>query len=170
MRVLHAGCGRMPLPGDFFPGCEEVRLDIDARAEPHIVASLVDMGAIGEFDAIYCAHTLEHLYPHHVPVALGEFLRVLKPGGRAIVIVPDVENLKISDEVLFTTDAGLKVTPFDLYYGHRSLVEQNPFMAHHCAFTPKLMEDVMRFAGFESAMTRRDSFWNLIGVGIKGNS
>lgn len=167
MRVLHAGCGGERLPKDIFQDCEEVRLDIDSRHAPDIVAPITDMGDIGEFDAVYCSHTLEHLYPHQVPIALGEFRRVLKKGGKALVIVPDVEDLKLSDEVLYTTQAGLDVTAFDLFYGHRRLIEQNPFMAHHCAFTAKLLEDVMRFAGFEIVSTKRDSFWNLIGVGVK---
>lgn len=150
-----------------FPDHEEVRLDIDARVEPHVIAPLTEMGDIGEFDAIYCSHTLEHLYPHQVPIALGEFRRVLKKDGRAIVVVPDVEDLKLSDEVLYTTEAGLEVTAFDLFYGHRRLIEQNPFMAHHSAFTAKLMSDVMHFAGFETVRTTRDSYRNLIGIGVK---
>jgi predicted SAM-dependent methyltransferase len=31
-------------------------------------------------DAIFSSHNIEHLYPHEVPVALAEFIRVLKPG------------------------------------------------------------------------------------------
>ena len=167
MRVLHAGCGREPLPAGAFDGYEEVRLDIDRRVEPHIVAALTDMGDIGEFDAVYCSHTLEHLYPHQVPIALAEFLRVLKPGGRAIIVVPDVENLKLSDEVMYTTTDGLEVTAFDLFYGHRRLIEQNPFMAHHCAFTAKLLTDVMRFSGFSVSQATSDTNWNLVAIGVK---
>ncbi len=158
----------MPLPADLFPDAVEVRLDIDVRVKPDVVAPITAVGDIGEFDAVYCAHTLEHLYPHQVPIALNEFRRVLKPGGRAIVVVPDVEGLLLSDEVLYTTDAGLEVTAFDLFYGHRRLIEQNPFMAHHCAFTAGLLAAVMQFAGFGTVRATRDSFRNLIGVGIKG--
>ena len=167
MRVLHAGCGGAPLPDGAFSGCEEVRLDIDARMNPDVVAPITDLGDIGEFDVVYCSHTVEHLYPHQVPIALGEFKRVLKVGGRAIVIVPDLEGMVLSDLVLYTTKDGLDVTYFDLFYGHRRLIEQNPFMAHHCGFTKRLMENVMRFAGFETVMVSRAQDFNLVGVGVK---
>jgi SAM-dependent methyltransferase len=78
--LLHAGCGDTPRPA-WAVGFDEVRLDIDRRCNPDIVANITSLGDIGPFDALYSSHCLEHLYPHQVPVALAEFLRVLKPGG-----------------------------------------------------------------------------------------
>ena len=49
--VLHVGCGKQPIH-DFLEGYKEVRLDIDPTHNPDIVASLTDMGDIGEFDAV----------------------------------------------------------------------------------------------------------------------
>jgi ubiquinone/menaquinone biosynthesis C-methylase UbiE len=48
---------------------------------------MTDMSAVADasVDAIFSSHNIEHLYPHEVPVALGEFLRVLKPDGFAII-------------------------------------------------------------------------------------
>jgi len=44
---------------------------------------MLDMPAVadGSVDAIYSSHNIEHLYPDEIPVALKEFLRVLKPEG-----------------------------------------------------------------------------------------
>lgn len=170
-RVLHAGCGGSPLP-DYFPERDvlEVRLDIDPEMKPDIVASLTAMGDIGEFDAIFCSHCVEHLYPHDVPKALAEFVRVLKPGGYAMVIVPDLEGLEVSDRVLYTCLGGLEVTAFDLFYGHRRLIEGHPFMAHHSGFTAKLLDGAMRDAGFSPVNAKRVGDFNLIAVGVKGGT
>ncbi|MEM9969476.1 MAG: methyltransferase domain-containing protein [Pseudomonadota bacterium] len=43
-----------------------------------------------EFDAIICSHVLEHV---DTPKALSEMYRVLKPGGRALLMIPIYEGL-----------------------------------------------------------------------------
>lgn len=169
MRVLHAGCGGEKLPLGYFPGAgeiDEVRLDIDARHKPHVVAPLHAMGDIGEFDAVFTNHCLEHLPPQLVPQALAEFMRVLKPGGYALIVVPDLEGLTVSDEVLYTIN-GLEVTSFDLFYGHRKLAAENIFMAHRCGFTAKILGDLMRDADFADVTMKRAGDYNLIGAGVK---
>lgn len=168
MKVLHAGCGGAPLP-DYFRqlgNVQETRLDINPEMKPDVVANLTDMGDIGEFDALYCAHCVEHLYPHEILMALSEFRRVLKPGGYAVVVVPDLEGLEVSDRVLYTTEAGLEVTAFDLFYGHRKLTEAQPYMAHHSGFTAALLTQAMRDAGFSVAPAKRSEY-NLVVIGVK---
>ena len=56
--LLHVGCGSDPLP-DWLNQFTEVRLDINAACDPDIVASMVDLGDIGEFEALFCQHALE---------------------------------------------------------------------------------------------------------------
>ena len=43
-------------------------------------------------DPVYSSHNIEHLYPHEVPLALAEFLRVLKPDGFFVVTCPDLKS------------------------------------------------------------------------------
>jgi hypothetical protein len=64
----------------------EIRLDIDPRVKPDIVASLTDMEAVptASVDAVWSSHNLEHLYAHQVPLALEEFLRVLNGHRRSV--------------------------------------------------------------------------------------
>ena len=162
--VLHVGCGRTRLP-DWLDGYAEVRLDIDPNAEPDVCASMVDMGEIGPFDAIYTTHTLEHIYPHEVPVALGEFKRVLKPGGFAVIVVPDLEGVEATDEVLYDSPAG-PVCGLDMIYGMSSLVAINPHMAHRCGFTAKTLREVLEAAGFAKVTTERSGAFNLIGGAV----
>jgi ubiquinone/menaquinone biosynthesis C-methylase UbiE len=44
------------------------------------------------FDAVTCIQVLEHLTEEEIAAALGEFQRVLRPGGRLIVSVPSVNR------------------------------------------------------------------------------
>lgn len=46
----------------------------------------------GWFDGVFSEHTLEHLFPFHARRMLYETYRVLKPGGRLRLIVPDIEK------------------------------------------------------------------------------
>ena len=163
-RLLHAGCGNTELPF-WAKDAKEVRLDIDPQWNPDIVASLTDMGEIGEYDLIYTCHTLEHLYPDEIPAALSEFRRVLKEGGVAIIFVPDLEDVKATDEVLYESDGG-SITGLDMIYGMAKLVEYSRYMAHHTGFVKETLERAMIKAGFINVSVQRIAF-NLFCVGIK---
>jgi SAM-dependent methyltransferase len=156
--VLHVGCGRTKIHEKMFPPAEwrEIRLDVDPDVQPDIVASLTDMSAVpsASADAVYCCHNLEHLYAHEVPVALAEFLRVLRPGGLAVIEVPDLEAVA----QLVTTDRleeTIVVSPYgpisalDLIYGNRwPIADGNHFMAHRTGFTTTSLGQALQKAGF----------------------
>jgi predicted SAM-dependent methyltransferase len=109
---------------------------------------------------------IEHLYPHEVPIALKEFVRVLKPDGFAVITCPDLQSVcaliaedKLT-ETAYTSSAG-PIAPIDILYGYRpSLAKGNLFMAHRCGFTKKVLVQTLRAAGFASvaAMVRVKSF------------
>lgn len=160
--VLHVGCG----PADPARLHErfrndqwrELRLDIDPRVAPDVVASLTDMSAIesGSVDAVWSSHNLEHLRSHEVPLALAEFLRVLKPGGFALVTMPDLQQIAalVADDKLeetaYVSPAG-PITPLDCLYGLRTAVAAgNDFMAHRTGFTATTLNKHLRAAGFDS--------------------
>lgn len=163
-RVLHVGCGGDCLP-DWIDG-EETRLDIDPKVKPDVVASMTNMGEIGEFEIVYSSHALEHLHLHEVKIALKEFHRVLGDGGRAMVIVPDLEDARPTSEVLFNSPAG-PVTGLDLFFGMQSLVAGNPYMAHHYGFVSSTLEAELLAAGFRAAVVKRLPCFNLFAVGVK---
>ncbi len=164
-KILHVGCGGDPLP-EWAGAYTETRLDIDERHNPDILASMVDMGDIGKFDAILCVHALEHLYAHDVTKAMKEFHRVLNDGGNAIVMVPDMEDIKATEDVLYISPAG-KITGLDVMYGMRSLLENQPHMAHKTGFVKDTLTKAFQEAGFSKIIVNRLLNYNLMGVGIK---
>jgi predicted SAM-dependent methyltransferase len=159
-RVLHAGCGNEPLPA-LFKDVEEVRLDADESVKPDIVASFTNLGDIGEFDDIWCSHSLEHLHPIDVITALKEFHRVLKPEGACLIVVPDVEG------VLPTFDPlpGQVVCGHDLIYG-RNDTYSNPWMLHRTGFIEKTLRGAMMQSGFGTVHVKRFDY-TLMGIGTK---
>lgn len=177
---LHVGCGKhkknnttLTFASDDW---REIRLDIDAKVEPDIVASMLDMNVIADssMDAIFSSHNLEHLYPHEVPIALAEFWRVLKPEGFAVVSCPDLQSIGqflVSNQLtdtIYQSAAG-PISPLDILYGHRqSIAEGSIYMAHHCGFTDKVLVDTLITARFASiACMRRRSYFELWALATK---
>jgi len=163
--VLHVGCGTNPLPA-WLDGFSETRMDIDPGCSPDVVASMTDMGDVGPFDALYCSHAVEHLYPHDVKTALGEFLRVLTPGGVAFVIVPDLEDVRATEEPLFLSESG-PICGRDLFYGLPRYVAVSEHMAHRSGFVRETLGQALAEAGFDRFEVRRLSGYNLLGAAVK---
>jgi len=162
-RVLHVGCGRQPMP-EFLDGYKEIRMDIDPSCEPDIVANLADMGDVGTFDAVFGCHVLEHFTAPDVARVLAECRRVLKPGGFAVMIVPNLEHVRPTREVVYLSDAG-PITGLDMYYGKESFVAASPYMAHGTGFVPDTLREA--FAGFDRVEVRDISQFNLLAIGVR---
>lgn len=167
-RLLHAGSAGEALPdwvlaiGDI----EEIRLDISPEFQPDIVADMRQIDGLGPFDIIFCSHALEHLYPHEVIPCLRGFLRELRKGGHALIVVPDLEDVKATEDWLMDTNGG-PISGLDMIYGKASLIESHPYMAHHCGFTQITLGKAMAEAGFNPVVMQRLSHYNLLGGGIK---
>ncbi len=167
--VLHVGCGPYnpaKLHKTFHgPGWRELRLDIDPRVAPDIVASMTVLPLAGQaVDAVSSSHGLEHLYAQEVAVALSEFHRVLKPDGFALITLPDLQ--KVTELVAADSLEGTAyvsptgpIAPIDMIYGHRaSIARGNRFMAHRTGFTAKTLGNPLFHARFAQARVSRSGF------------
>ncbi len=87
--MLWVGCGPRK---DHFPGYNVVRTDAVEGFKPDIVAP-GDMLPVNdcEYDVVYSSHLLHSFAPGDVTRVLAEWKRVLKPGGRVHIKVPDIK-------------------------------------------------------------------------------
>lgn len=179
---LHIGCGSLrkqnTTPGFNTEEWNEVRVDIDASVNPDILGTMIDLSQIesSSVDAIFSSHNIEHLYPHEVPVALAEFLRVLKPDGFFVVTCPDLKSVcalvaedKLTDTA-YVSPAG-PIAPVDIIYGWRqAMMNGNLFMAHKCGFTEKVLGATLSNSGFKKVATlARPEFFDLWAIATKND-
>jgi len=105
---------------------------------------------------------LAPLRAHEVPLALAEFKRVLKPGGFALITLPELEavaSLVLDqglDEVAYVSPAG-PITPRDMIFGHSPSVTRGQFyMAHKTGFTSASLGRQLADAGFATVLVKRE--------------
>ncbi len=177
--VLNVGCG-YPLRQRLhrhFHGSEwrEIRLDVDPDVHPDIVCSMTDMSpvAANSVDAIWSSHNLEHLQRHEVPLALAEFIRVLKPQGLLLLTLPDLQQVaqlvvedRLEDQA-YSSSSG-PITALDMIFGHTaSLARGNSFMAHRSGFTAQTLRRVLIETGFVEVGLRRGTSFDLWATAYK---
>jgi SAM-dependent methyltransferase len=101
MRVLHAGCGwdRLEVSRPYSGICQVVGIDLDPRVASmfHSEFRLGSLTALpfeaSGFDLILCEYVVEHL--DDPSSAFREMHRVLKPGGRILLLTPNLYSYKV---------------------------------------------------------------------------
>ncbi len=159
MKVLNVGGGSkaIPIPARY-DGWEHVLLDIQEGPDVDIVADARELDCLTDkFDAVYCAHNLEHYHAHEVSFVLHGMRSVLKRGGEVHIVVPNIGQL-IADmvefrmdleDVLYECDGG-PITPLDVIFGWGvEVATGNPFYAHKTGFTATRLHRVLEAAGFK---------------------
>jgi len=177
--VLNVGCGyplRQKLHRHFHgPEWREIRLDLDPAVQPDIVCSITDISPVAAdwVDAVWSSHNLEHLQRHEVPLALAEFLRVLKPHGLLLLTLPDLQQVARLvaedrlEESAYVSQSG-PITPLDMIFGHTaSLARGNQFMAHRTGFTARSLHKLLIEAGFVEVSLRQGTSFDLWATGYK---
>jgi SAM-dependent methyltransferase len=177
--VLNVGCGypaRQKLHRHFHgPEWREIRLDLDPAVLPDIVCSMTDMSPVAAetIDAVWSSHNLEHLQRHEVPLALREFIRVLKPHGLLLLTLPDLQQVaqlvvddRLEDHAYYSSSG--PITPLDMMFGHTpSLACGNAFMAHRTGFTARTLQKVLVEAGFVEVSLRAGTAFDLWATAYK---
>ena len=85
------------------------------------------------------------------------FRHVLKPGGLAHIIVPDLQELMLAcvqqgidlDGLLYESPMG-PITPLDVLYGHSGMIQHSgqDFYAHRTGFSRSTLANVAEASGF----------------------
>jgi predicted SAM-dependent methyltransferase len=137
MLKLDIGCGAFCHDGyvgvdKYYPG---VAVPSDMAVLPYPPESV---------DEVYCSHTLEHLtYAEHKP-ALLEWMRVLKPGGKVVVIVPSMDYV-----------AAIWLHGGDREYAQHIMFggQTGPGDVHLSGFRPEDLRDLLTTCGFTVSRT-----------------
>jgi hypothetical protein len=114
-----------------------------------------------------------HRQRHEVPLALAEFIRVLKPQGLLLTTLPDLRQVaqlvvddRLEDEA-YTSLSG-PITALDMIFGHTpSLARGNRFMAHRTGFTARTLCNLLVQAGFVDITLRQGSSFDLWATAYK---
>jgi predicted SAM-dependent methyltransferase len=122
LRKLNLGAGDRPLAG-------WVNCDLEAGPGIDIVGTASDLGAIADasFDVVRASHLLEHFYLNETTALLGEWMRVLRPGGTLMVCVPDFRGV-VRDYL--DNPSILQPGGFELPYRQEKLPGKYVYLAH----------------------------------------
>lgn len=85
---LHLGCGKIDHPGF-------INIDAIPRRHVHYAQAVCRLRRFDDasVDLVYACHVLEHFSHLQVPAVLREWNRVIKPGGRLCLSVPDFDRI-----------------------------------------------------------------------------
>lgn len=156
---IHVGCGRRYLPG-------YVNTDIQhtpgAAQAPDL---LCHMGAIplpdGCADEILAIHVWEHLYRWECDAVAAEWLRLLKPGGRLVLELPDA--LKCARNLLDLARKGGKPLQQQAMWGlWGDDTLRDPHMIHRTGWWPESLAAYLSARGF-GRITHPPTEWHPAG-------
>lgn len=138
---LNIGCGGKRIPG--YTGIDAVQrpaVDIIANADN----IPLDSGVAEEIMAI---HLMEHFYQWEVPGVLREWYRLLQPGGKLVLELPDVVKCaqNLVDNVLKGGKHLDQLSYWGLYGDPRL---KDPFMTHRWGWTFQTLGQVLHDVGY----------------------
>lgn len=118
---------------------DDTFLSVDAYTEADINALMWDIPLpTASVDVIFSSQAMEHISKFQVVPTLREWARLLKPGGRAQIIVPDLEWICWWWLTHQSVDWDM-----DIIFGH----QQHEGEYHRTGYNPKILKDYVDVAG-----------------------
>ncbi len=155
---LNIGCGKRRLPG--YTG-------VDMTAQPSVdIVAPADKVPLpdGCAEEVMAIHLVEHVFPWQVPDLLREWHRLLKPGGRLVLEMPDLlkacTNLAENRRVGKHPDQGHMWAIF----GDDTL--KDPLMMHKAGWWFDRLKPVVEAAGF-AQVVERETVFHPVGRGVR---
>jgi predicted SAM-dependent methyltransferase len=148
---LHLGCGSIDHPGF-------VNIDGIDRPHVHFVQSLTRLHRFKDasVDFVYSSHAAEHFPRDNTVEIFKEWCRVLVPGGRLCISVPDFDRIL---EMYQRSGQDMDAILPPLFGG-----QDYPFNFHFTAFNQQSLRQALLQAGFSSVQAWQpgcDAFHNL---------
>jgi glycosyltransferase involved in cell wall biosynthesis len=140
---LHLGSGDERRPG-------WLNVDVRAEAMPDLVARVdaLPMVPDASVDEIEACHLFEHLSLHEAHKALREWARVLKPGGRLFLELPNFDAcVRMLGQA--RDQPGYDFGMFGIFGWPPEVERDGDALAHRWGWTPETLTAALEAAGFE---------------------
>lgn len=156
---LNIGCGKRRIPG-------YVGVDVVQRPGVEVVAPANDLPfPSGSVEEVMAIHLVEHFYPWEVPGLFREWARVMAPGAKLSVELPDVRKAarNLVDDLSIP---GKHPDQLHLWgiFGDDTL--RDPLMMHRSGWWFERLRPVVESAGFRS-VCERETIYHPIGRGVR---
>lgn len=145
MKMIELGGGENPHPDS------QVNVDVRKSAKVHFTVDFDKDPApwpiqSDEWEVCYSRFTIEHVSWRNVQKFVGECYRIIKPGGKVIIISPDTEAQMryILSKPEFDGDEG------SMLFGTLDYPENS----HKAAFSPRSITKLFQAAGFENIIIK----------------
>lgn len=100
-------------------------------------------------DVVYCSHVIEHIWPWRHSFVVGELYRVMKPGAKLRVVVPDMD-IAIDEYMRFRDDGqpGRLAGCMGWWFNPTMDKDGNVCMNHVYGFNWHSMKNLLERSGF----------------------
>ena len=137
---LHLGCGEKKFRG---------YINIDGFGNPDVIADITDLPYGPETaDEIMAIHVFEHFFPHDVSDILKKWREILKPNGKLILEMPDLQKVL---EFFKKDEISL---PHTLYALYGRVWRKDITELHKWAWTFKTIEPILKEAGYRDIVEK----------------
>jgi len=137
---INIGCGPMVLDG--WTNCD-IQVSPKAPRPPEILCDVKSIPLEDECaDVVMALHLLEHFYQWEAPAVVQEWRRLLKPGGKLILELPNLEAA--CRNLLKGMKDQMSMWPLYGDPGHK-----DPYMCPRWGYTPKTVTRFLKQQGFK---------------------